>query len=97
MKKIFLTCALALFLAACAYGRTPVINTANIDQIDFSQIDSMKRGRDCSWGVLFLGPFGTQKVTNAVRRAGISKVEVVDYDIRSWILFARSCVEVYGR
>jgi hypothetical protein len=79
---------------------TPAVNTTNVQNVDFSQ--SFKKGSDCSTVLLFVfGPFGDTSVVNAAKKAGIKKVEVVDYR-RNWFPFpalpivSRHCVVVHG-
>lgn len=99
MKKLLVSSALVALtaLSGCSISRTPLVNTTDIRNVDFSKVDQMKKGSDCSTTFLFiLGPFGEQKITKAAKDAKISKVEVVDYDVTNYILFQRMCVEVYG-
>jgi tRNA A37 threonylcarbamoyladenosine dehydratase len=73
---------------------TPVANTTDVQIVDFSQ--SFKKASDCARYVMGFGPFGTSSVVNAAKRAGIKKVEVVDYQTK-WNPFVyQECVVAYG-
>lgn len=98
MKKIILSLLVVFGLSACAFDRTPVLNTADVTKVDFSRVSSMKKGTSCSNTVLmFIGPFGSQEITKAAQSANISKVEILDYKTTAYgPFFAKSCIIVYG-
>ena len=96
MNKILALLAV-ITLSACAAQKTPMINTTDISQVDFSNIDDYKVGTDCAhYALAIFGPFGSAEVVEAIKSAEISKVKVVDYSSTNTILYRRSCVKVYG-
>ena len=77
---------------------TPAITTYPVDQaMDFSQLQTMKRGESCSTTILgIFGPNGDATVASAARGAGITQVRYVDNRIRNYLLWYRFCVVAYG-
>ena len=92
---VIVSCMFALGAFGCSTMVTPVANTTDIQDVDFSQ--SFKTGRNCIKRVLVVfGPFGDASIVNAAKKAGIKKVEIVDYQ-SNWNPFVlSSCVIVYG-
>lgn len=98
MKKIIFSLIIVLGLTGCSYDRSPLLNTTDLNKVDFSTINSMKRGESCSSRILFfIGPFGSQEIVKAATSAKISKVEFVDYKTTSYVVYTKSCVIVYGK
>jgi hypothetical protein len=85
-------------IAALASGCmtvTPVVNSADLENVDFSQ--PLKRGEACETFVLGVGPFGgTASVVQAAQKARLAKVKVVDYETRFYFVASQSCVVVHG-
>jgi hypothetical protein len=74
---------------------SPVVNTASIGDIDFSQ--PMREGESCQWIVLgFIGPFGTASVVDSARNGDISRVKIVDYSSAWYVVVTKRCVITYG-
>ncbi|MDD4519339.1 MAG: TRL domain-containing protein [Alphaproteobacteria bacterium] len=95
MKKFIL--ASCLFLLSGCIQVTPIANTTNVTDVDFSNVEQFKTGEDCTYFLLgLIGPFGDIQLTEAVRKARISKVKVVDKSFSYYVLFSRSCLHVYG-
>ncbi|MBI4972509.1 MAG: hypothetical protein HZC16_01685 [Candidatus Omnitrophica bacterium] len=87
--------ALLLF-AGCAAMTTPVSNTTNLKEVDFSK--EMKNGKSCQYYIFgLLGPFGDASVVNAAKDSSLSKVEVVDHKDGWYLLVSQHCVVVYGQ
>ena len=90
--------AIMLFVGACSTAITPVINVAEVTEVDLQKVP--KKGEDCAVYylpiLLNLGPFGSNSVMKAAKKAGISKVKLVDREYHYNILTFRSCVVVYG-
>lgn len=86
--------SLCLSATACMTV-TPVVNSVDLTQVDFSQ--PMRRGEACETWVLGLGPFGgTASVVEAVEKAAIATVKVVDYEHRWYVIARQSCIVVHG-
>ena len=85
-----------LLIAGCAAMTTPVSNTINLKEVDFSK--EMKDSKSCQYYILgLIGPFGDASVVNAAKKSGLSKIEVVEHKY-GWYLFAtQHCVVVYGQ
>ena len=94
MKKLLI--ALALFgLTSCATA--PVTNTADLSAVDWSNVKELKEGSSCSYHLLgFLGSFGRARLPEAIESAGIKKVYAVDKTYGYYVLFGRSCLNVWG-
>jgi hypothetical protein len=74
---------------------TPVVNSADLSHVDFTQ--PLKRGEACETWVLGVGPFaGTASVVQAAKSAALASVKVVDYERRWYVVASQSCVVVYG-
>lgn len=87
--------ALVALLASGCMTVTPVVNSADLANVDFSQ--PMKRGEACETWVLGIGPFGgTASVVQAAQAAAIATVKVVDYENRWYLIASQSCVVVHG-
>jgi hypothetical protein len=72
------------------------MNSIDVTQIDYSQ--PMKRSQDCTIFVLgFLGPFGQTSMMDAIRKANISKVTAAEYSTDWYVVFTRSCVDIWGQ
>ncbi len=85
---------LTLSLLPSCVQISPVANTTNIQEVDFSK--KFKKGEDCA--SLFFGfiPLGNASIVRAAKRAGIARVEFVDYKTEIMIFVFRRCVVVYG-
>ena len=72
-----------------------VVNSVDVSQVDYST--PMRLSRDCSIRVLFLlGPFGESSMVQAVQKGNIRTVMALEYSTDNYILFQRSCVDVWG-
>lgn len=89
---IFITAGV---LSACSTMYTPALNTTDISKVDFSK--SMKKGEDCiTYLLFFFGPFGNASAVTAAKNGGISKAEVIDYQVNHYFLFSQGCIIVHG-
>jgi hypothetical protein len=101
MRRFRCVVAAALGPAAvlgCTGLITPAATTYPVNQeMDFSQLQTMKRGESCSTMILgIFGPNGDATVASAARVGGISRVRYVDNRIRNYLLWYRFCVVAYG-
>jgi len=89
---------IAFFISGCSTAITPVMNIAEITEVDLQKVP--KRGEDCMTFylpfILSIGPFGSASVIKAANKAGISKVKLVDHEYHYNFFTLRSCVVVYG-
>lgn len=94
MKKFFIV--LSVMLAGCV--STPIINQANLQEVDFEALLQQKVSRSCNtmlFGILPLGPQAS--VAAAAWGAGIKHVSYVETSIANLLpLFVQQCVIVYG-
>jgi len=99
MNKILALGSLGILLSltACAPQFTPMINTTDVSQVDFSNVDELKVGTDCAHYLLgIVGPFGRAELVEAVKDAEITKVKTVDYSSHNYLVYSRMCVKAYG-
>ena len=82
-------------LVGCSLEETPSLNITDLKSVDFSK--PMIKGEACATYVLGFGPFGDPSLLNAVRNGSISKVDVIDYENKGYLLFSQRCIEVYGK
>jgi hypothetical protein len=94
MKKAIATAVLTLGLTGCSAMNMNTLNNTDISDVDFSQ--EFKQGEACETTILFFGPFGSSSVVDAAKNGGVSKVEVVEQEFSSKILFGQRCTIVYG-
>ena len=95
MKKL-LCLACCFGLSACAIA--PVMNTADLTSVDWSKPEELKEGSSCTYHLLgFIGDFGRSRLPEAVESAGITKVYAVDQTYGYYILFGRTCLNVWGK
>lgn len=84
-------------LSACAATSTPMVQTIELNNTDYSNIDNLRKGESCSISVLgLIGPFGDVKLTSAIKSANISKLTNYDFSAKNFILIQRYCVRAYG-
>ncbi|MFC1659192.1 hypothetical protein ACFL0U_01335 [Pseudomonadota bacterium] len=90
----------SFFLAGCVISHSPSANVVNLDDIDFSSIETMKRGKDCTYNVLFI-PLGSPTLFDATKDARIRKVRYIEKSFSGFPLvflpiLSKDCVVVYG-
>lgn len=105
MKKLFVLLALTAMLfgnVACVSKSSPSFNSANLDNLDFSDIETMKKGKACSARFLGLvGPLGSRTLLDATKDARIRKVKYVETSRSGFPLLLvpvvyKSCITAYG-
>jgi hypothetical protein len=85
-------------LSACTAAFVPAsINTVDLTNLNFAEVDNMRRGEACATTILGLFTDGEAMITSAARNARISKVEVIEHKVSGNPLFSRQCVIVFGR
>ena len=102
MKKALLLAATSLLLSACVYVPTDA-GWALIEQSKRSGYamenngQITRRGRACAQNILGLVAQGDSSIEAARKNGGITKVMAVDYEIESYIVFAKVCTNVAGQ
>ncbi len=98
MKKMFFGLVGLFFLiGGCSIAVSPVVNSVELTNLDFSDASNLKKSKSCATYLLgLIGPFGDAQVINAVREGNIKKVYSVDYENGFYLLFSQNCVVVYG-
>ena len=91
----------SLFLSGCVTSYSPSTNVVDLDNIDFADVEMMKRGKSCSSYILFMGPLGSNRLFDATKDARIKKVKYVEKSFSAFPLvflpiFSRSCIIAYG-
>lgn len=88
---------LALASTGCAFRTTPVLNTVDVSAVDWTNVDTMKRGQGCATFLFgFIPVGGSASMVNAVKDANVTKVNAVATNYKNYIVIAQSCVEVWG-
>jgi len=98
MKKVGMLClvlGLIVIGTACTTMRSPAVNLADLSSVDFTQ--PFKRGESCSTSVLGFQWFGDASIVEAAKSAGITTVQVVDYDFRYYVVMHKFCTIVHGK
>ena len=89
------------FLFVGCYHSANLSENTNLKDIDFSNVEKWKRGESCESYLLGLfGPLspgaGGSSVVDAVKKAKVSKVHVVEYSFSWPVVAAKYCTIVYG-
>jgi hypothetical protein len=87
----------ALTLSGCTVKYSPLINSVDLTQTDFSNAKNFKKGEGCRtllFGALPIG--GSSSVVRAIINGNISHVKAVDYRVKNFFIITQSCVTVYG-
>lgn len=96
--RLLLLAATLPLTAGCTTAFVPSSgNMATLDDVDFSQIATMRRGESCATTILGVFTQGEAMITTAAQNAGISKVELVEHKVSANPLYAQQCVIVFGR
>lgn len=90
--------ALIPFAAGCTTAFVPSgVNMVSVDDVNFSEVSSMKRGEACATTILGLFTQGEAMLTSAARNGGISRVEMIEHKLSANPFFSQQCVIVFGR
>ncbi len=93
MKKAFVL--VPLVLAGCMNVQiTPSSVSIPVKDIDVNK--QYKVGKACSKVYLGIGPFGDMSIPTAARNGGITKIALVDYEARMYVVYAELCTIVKG-
>jgi len=95
--KILSASCLLAFNVGCAAKYSPLANTVDLSNSDFSNIEQMTTGESCQrllFGAIPVG--GSASIVNAVRDSGVTQVSMVEYQARSKVIFIENCVVVHG-
>lgn len=96
--KLTVISSVILVLSACMSTRSPLINSAEIADQDFSNLASAKTGEACQKYLFGSIAIGKEKpsLKTAIINGGISKVMLAEYTAKGGIFISKSCVTVYG-
>jgi hypothetical protein len=98
IKVSMILAAISIFyLSGCVSQISPVISNTQINTIDFSDSKSWKTSQACNLQILVFPPYGNGGIIEAASKAGISKINVVDYKVEEYFFFRRLCTIVYGK
>ena len=92
-KSFFL--GVTLSLSSCV-SMPPIMNTTDLSSVDFSKVKQFKRGESCTTFLLGILPFGSTRITGAVRDGGIANLKVVEYEARNYFVISQFCLIAYG-
>jgi len=93
MRIMFL---MFLALAQSCMTLPPVLNTTELSHVDFSKVRNFKRGESCTTIVAGILPFGSTRITSAVRDGNISSLKILEYETRNYIVISQFCLIAYG-
>ena len=99
-KTLFLALAI-IGLSACSNTYTPNSNVTNLSDVDFDNIKSLRKGTDCGYNILFVGPIGNATLIDATRDGRINRVKYVEKNFSGFPftyvpLVSKQCIIVYG-
>ncbi len=97
IKSALLFGAVLFFVAGCSLAVTPVSNTVDLSQVDFTNAASFKESKACASYLFGFKLEGNPSVMEAVKSGGIKKVKSVDYQVMDFVVFRKACVVVYGQ
>lgn len=75
------------------YSENQAIGLPNID---FKNLDSLKRGQACTYKIFYLIPTGSDSIMDSARNADISNIKFIGKEGFWSILFSKNCTVVYG-
>lgn len=104
MKIKILLPLLLLFTASCVHqdlSKTLRHSYAGgeklgVNNINFKELNSMKRGESCLFRVLYLIPFGDDSIITATRKGQIDNVTYIGETGFWGFPFSKSCTVVFG-
>ena len=67
-----------------------------IRNIDFKDLESLKRGQSCTYKIFYLIPTGSDSVMDSARNGGIANVKFIGKEGFWSVLFSKNCTVVYG-
>lgn len=70
MRRVILG-LMTLFLLGGCVSMPPIQNTTDLSSVDFSNVKSFKRGESCTTFLFGAIPFGSTRITGAVRDGNI--------------------------
>ena len=74
MKNILLV-LISFVIIGCSVAVSPVTNTVNLTDVDFSNARNFKETKACATYILwFIGPFGDAQIIKAIQENYIKKV-----------------------
>ena len=101
MRKMIYILCICSFLYGCMFYTNGYENLVDLSSSDFSEAQNLKKGSKCS--LLILGvipwPFGNSGPDNemeAIKEAGIKKVQITDYSYDYFFFYANFCHNIYG-
>lgn len=85
-----------LFMIGGCASVPPIMNTIDVSKVDFSDARDFKRGESCTTFIFGVIPFGSTRITSAVRDGRIKSLKVAEYEWRNFIVFNQFCLIAYG-
>ncbi len=95
LRKLYLAIVVVVTMSGCV-TIPPIQNTTDLTSVDFTKISSFKRGESCTTFLFGFLPFGSTRITSAIRDGRISKVKVMEYEYRYYYIINQFCVIAYG-
>ena len=103
MKQSYLILPVVLVVCGCTYVSTPVINQADLTEVNFAKLQDQKTNKSCYTLLLgFIPVEWKQSIAEAAWEAGITKVSYVEhtYSFAPFpglpFLYSSNCINVYG-
>jgi hypothetical protein len=95
MVRIIGSLLISMYLGACV-SMPPIQNTTDLSSVDFSNVKSFKRGESCTTFLFGAIPFGSTRITGAVRDGNIKSLKIVEYETRNYLIVTQFCLLAYG-
>ncbi len=104
IKNLIICSLLSIFATSCIHqdlSKTLRYSYAEgeklgVSNIDFQELETMKRGEACLYRVLYLIPVGDDSIITATANGGIGSVKYIGETGFWGIPFSQSCTVVYG-
>ena len=97
MARRLLSLTSLLLLGACATRVVPITNSVDTTHIDYSNASQIQAGQSCQDFVLGIFPVGDDmSLFDAIERAGIRRVTMLEYGVTNHVVFTERCVIVHG-
>ncbi|MBQ7659955.1 MAG: hypothetical protein IJS26_04365 [Alphaproteobacteria bacterium] len=93
MKKVVFACLMIFALCSCTTTSVPPMRTKAKNPIEMGD----KFGTKCALYILgIFGPFGNMSIPEAAAAGGVTKVTYYDITSKTYILYTKRCLNVYG-
>lgn len=104
MKKMIMAMLLISLTSGCASTndlaqtlRYSDNNPVGVENIEFRELNTMKRGEACTWNIFYFLPLqGDGSIITAANNGDINNVELIGKTGSWYFPFSRNCTVVFG-